>query len=296
MMPLTSPVEIAETETPFVIEHRRTGATPTGFVPGARLYLSASALRETALLRALSDEATRSLLAVLTFLTNNGHIHPTAAQVAEVLGIPEARAGERLRRLLAVPWRGEPLLQRLPREGGLDAFTPSRALVSESAAPPEAEGEVVNLPLPPLPPLLPPEPSHREAILAHSRATYGRPRAEVERIVAEQLGHAIEETLDTPSGEARRRLLALGVPKEEVDDLVAHHPVESILEQIAWLAYRDAKRPARFVVAAIRGNYEPPARVRLERALAEAEIEEAQPSEEEQEATQPSESVTGGNA
>jgi hypothetical protein len=257
--------------TPFVIEHGQERKSPNQFDPIARMILT-PALRDAGLLRALTDEAARTLLAVISYLTDNGHLQPSVAQVAETLGLSERRTGERLRRLSDMTWQDSPLVRRLARENGLDAYVPSPHVVGEVALPPTT-GETVSLPLPP--------PSHRDAILAHSRATYGRPREEVEKIVAEQLGHAIEETLDTPEGAIRRQLLALGVSREEVEELVAHYPLDAIQEQIEWLPERGANHPARFLVAAIRGAYEPPARVRLERAVQEeqedANEEEADP-------------------
>jgi hypothetical protein len=255
------------TPTPFVVEHRPERESPVSFTPRARLILAPARLRETGLLRALTDEAARTLLAVISYLTDNGYLHPTVAQVAEALGVSERRAGERLQRLSEMTWQEAPLLWRLARENGLDAYVPSAKVVGEGTPPPD-DGEVVPLPLPP------PSPSHREAILAHSRATYGRPREEVERIVAEQLGHTVEETLDTPEGAIRRQLLALGVSRDEVEELIAYYPLDAIQEQIAWLPERGANHPGRFLVAAIRGAYAPPARARLERAVQEEQHEE----------------------
>src|SRR5947208_2054688 len=89
-----------EADPPFLIEHLRRDETPTHFIPAARLIVTPE-LRRSGLLRALNDEAVRSLLAVLTFLTPNGQIRPTAAQVAEVLGVSVGSAERRLRRLTA---------------------------------------------------------------------------------------------------------------------------------------------------------------------------------------------------
>lgn len=215
--------------------------------------------RAAGLLQSLSDEAVRSLIGVLACLTPNGRIQPTSHEVGEVLGLPENQARQRLRRLTETSFQGGPLLSLLPRETGMHGFVPSRAVVGESVIPPQEETERVNLPIPP--------PSSRERVIEHSRAMYGRPREEVERIVAEQLGHTIEETLDTPDGEARRRLIRLGIPREEVERLVANYPLDSIFEQIEWLPHRGAKSPVRYLIAAIEGNYEPPAKIRLERMV-----------------------------
>ena len=113
-------------------------------------------------------------------------------QVAEALGVSVGVAQARLNRLTAQSWRGTPLLHRHASESGLETYAPSRALVGEQEAAEEvASPAVVNLPIP----------SFREEIIAHSRQKYARPRAEVERLVPEQLGHAPEEYEDTPEGD-----------------------------------------------------------------------------------------------
>ena len=70
-----------------------------------------------------------------------------------------------------------------------------------------------------------------------------------------------------------QRLLAVGVRHDQVDALLAGHPAQDIADQLDWLPLREAKSPARFLVAAIENRYAPPARIRLERVVA---AEEAQ--------------------
>jgi hypothetical protein len=77
-------------------------------------------------------------------------------------------------------------------------------------------------------------------------------------MVAAQLGHSVEESADTPEGEARRRLVVLGVDRSDVDELLAGYAVEEILQQLDWLPERLPRNPARLIVAAIRGRYEAP--------------------------------------
>jgi hypothetical protein len=254
---------------PFVVEHLRLQETPGGyFTPSSRLLVTA-ALRTSGLLRILSEEGTRTLLAVLTFLTANGRIQPTISQVAEALGVGEAKAWERLNYLCAVSWQGRPLAHLLRREQGQDVVTMSRAVLQSRDAPRPPSGSES------LPSVSPPSSlaASREAVISHSRTTYARPRAEVEREILAQLGHAPGEFADTPEGTARRRLSALGVPREQSDLLFAHHTIEEIADQLDWLPLRNANYPARYIVAAIQGRYEPPARIRLDRALAKEESE-----------------------
>jgi hypothetical protein len=239
-----------ETEAkPLVIEHMRLLETPIGFTPAARLVVT-PALRTSGLLALLPDEAAKSLLALLTYLTPNGDIHPSVPEVAAALNVSGRQAHDRLRRLAAVRWQGEPLAVEVPRETGMDAFILSPAIVANREAS-TLPTDAMNLPLP-----LPP--SSREAVIAHSRSAYATPRAEAERMVAAQLGIEPEEFADTPEGEAHRRLYAYGVPREIIKQLIADYPLDRIQRQIGWLPRRHAKSPGRFLVAAIENDYAPP--------------------------------------
>jgi len=102
----------------------------------------------------------------------------------------------------------------------------------------------------------------REAVIAYSRARYANPREEVERIIAEQYGHDPAELGDGPEAVARRQLSGLGVPRDTVNALLTEHSLEEITDQLKWLPLRGAKSPARFVVAAVQGDYAPPVGVR----------------------------------
>lgn len=99
-------------------------------------------------------------------------------------------------------------------------------------------------------------------MIAHSRGYYAVTRAEAERAVAEQYGHTMEEVGEGDEAVARRQLAALGVPRDQVGALFAEHPLDQIQEQIKWLPLRNAKAPARFIVAAIQNRYLPPPQVR----------------------------------
>jgi hypothetical protein len=265
---------------PFVVRHAQQNALPDGRFTPAALVAFTPGLRASGLLAALPGEEIKTLLAVLSCVTPNGRIEPSLPEVAQVLNVSESKARDRLLRLQTLLWQGEPLIHSRQRELGLDVFVPAPTLVGtgpEELPAPHAAAE--------------PERSsssgaNRDAIIAHSRAAYARPRAEVERLVAEQLGHVADGTLGTPEGSVRRRLWALGVPDDSVECLLSNHPVEVIAEQLDWLPHRHAKNPARLIVAAIEHRYEPPARVRLERAIAadtaaeEAAQEQAEPNAE----------------
>lgn len=237
-------------EHPFVIEHRHILESPGHFVPQARLIVT-SALRTSGVLASLTDQEARTLLALLTFLSPNGEVQATVPQMAEALGTSDTEAQRRLHELTQITWQEQPLVYCVERETALPVYCLSPHLVTNEQPPalPEPAAPVVHA-------------AGRAAIIAHSRARYGRPRAEAEALVAEQLGQSPEASADTPIGEAWRRLLALGVSREQVEELIAGYPVQAILQQLEWLPERGARNPARLVVAAIRENYEPPLSVR----------------------------------
>ena len=255
---------------PFLIEHRRRDVKANGtFTPITRLVIT-PALRAGNLLAELPDCEARSLLGLLTFLTANGHMETTAGQLADLLGISEAKAQARLARLCNIVWHDKPIVTERNHDNGLRGFVPSRHVVGVNAEGGDEEPEVSGTP----PPMLSPF-AGREALIAHSRANYANPRAEVERAIAEQLGHGAEELHKYKDNPSAQRLLAVGVRHDQVDALLASHTEQEITDQLDWLPMRGAKNPARFLVAAIENRYEPPARVRLERAVAAEEAASA---------------------
>ena len=54
----------------------------------------------------------------------------------------------------------------------------------------------------------------------------------------------------------------LGMPKEQVLDLLSRFDLGEVERQIAWLPSRGAKNPARFLAAAIEGSYDRPLALR----------------------------------
>jgi len=260
------PAAAPSPERPFLIERRRLDETPAGYHrPAARLVLT-PALRTAGLWHALPGEEWKTLLLVLTFLTPNGDVRPAVAELAAAMGVPEGRARPRLARLAALSWRGEPLLRELPRESGLDAVTPAPALLAFADAPPQFRDA---------PPAPPPPVAGREAVVAYSRAHYARPRAEVEAEIARFYGWDVQaqgeqaERLrerEAALPPARRGLLGQlvrrGVDREQALALVTERAPEAVQRQLDWLPYRQAKSPARFLVAAIAGDYGPPPALR----------------------------------
>lgn len=250
-------------QTPFVAETRRRGVSQSGsFVPSARLVLT-SALRTEGLWHALPGEEIKTLVLLLTFLTPDGACRPALAELAPAMRLAEPKARARLERLAAYRWQGNPVIRELRRDSGLHAFTPAPGLLTVLEMPPEVPEPPAGLGVP----------AGREAVVAHSRALYARPRAEVEREMALRMGwedgdalrqaREREEAALTDDGrDLLTRLLGLGVERAKALELLGAHEPERICRQVEWLPLRGAKNPARFLVAAIAGNYEPPAGLR----------------------------------
>ena len=232
---------------PLIVEHRKEDVRPNRFVPDTRLVVT-GALRTSGLLASLSDREARTLLAVLTFLTKDGRFTGTVGEIARALGISEKFARERLCSLMALSFRGKPVLIEVPREQSSPFYVPGPQVARHVQEEP-AESQPVSLPIPAV---------GRETLVALNREKYARPREEVERIVAAQMGHDPLESEGSPEGEAFRRLLGVGVAREEATRLLASFPLEEIARQLDWLPYRQARVPARFLVAAIENAYDPP--------------------------------------
>ncbi len=92
----------------------------------------------------------------------------------------------------------------------------------------------------------------REQVIAYSRQHYARPRAEVEKMVAQQLGQDIEETEEQQR--LRYRLENVGLTKEQAKEIVSMYDADVIAQQLDWLPYRHAQNPAGYLLAAIEGG------------------------------------------
>lgn len=235
---------------PLLVEHLRLQERAGGFVPAARPVVL-PALRESGLLSLLSDRQARLLLALLTFTSPNGQIQATAVQVAKALGMPVPIAALRLRRFAGRRFHGTHLVYELRRHEGYPLFAVSHMAIHQEHRPPSDP----HLPVPI-------GSSRRAEILAHSRAAYASPRLEVERTVMQQLGHAAEELLDTPEGAVWRRLHVLRFGREDILAMIRAYGIERISRQLDWLPERGAKDPARYLIAALEGDYAKPSRLR----------------------------------
>lgn len=125
-----------------------------------------------------------------------------------------------------------------------------------------------------------PEPPHaapartpgRDAVVAYSRARYAKTRAEVEAQIGEMMGWAPPAFAgDDPAvaggkRKAYKAMTDLGMPKDQALDLLSRFELGGIERQITWLPSRGAKNPARYLVAAIEGNYGMPQALRRQAA------------------------------
>ena len=264
----------------FVIEHHQEERALSGtFRPSARLILT-ERVRTSGLWRALTPEDFKTLILLLTFVTPNGWCRPTLPEMAGAMEVSHAKAKARLDRLLQLQWQGQPLAALLPRPDGLDAYLPGRnLLVHEDIAPPEP------------PQAAPIQTPGREAVIAYSRARYAKTREEVERQIGEMMGWAPPDFAgDDPAvAEGKRKafkaMTDLGMPKEQALDLLSRFDLGAVESQIAWLPQRNAKNPARFLAAAIEGNYDRPLNLRRQAAsggsvaVGEAQAENAAEAE-----------------
>jgi hypothetical protein len=258
-----------------VLELRSEEPQPNGtFTPQAALLLT-PALRRSGLLQVLAADDLRTLIAALCCLTPNGTFAATPELVAPALGLSTGEAKDRLQRLARRLWQDKPLLAEQPAGAGLRFFVPSSNLftIRHSYVLPQESLSVGALTALIRDRGQPIQGGFRERIIAHSRANYARPRAEVEAQInrflrGEPMEEEREEIPTTPEEEARlmlkRQLVGLGTTSSEATLLLDTYPHERIRQQLEWLPLRHARNPAGFLLAAIEGDYDPPMAVRLQ--------------------------------
>lgn len=243
-------------EKPFLIELWEDDKQAGGhFTPAAAMHLTSS-LRTSGLLNQLSPDDLKSLVFLLTFVSPEGHCQPFLSQLSEAMRVPSAKAKVRMRRLCDVRWKGEPLVIYSKSASGLTAYSLNPRVVTYRRRAEPEKCEVAPYVAAP-----------REAVIEHSRKHYARPRAEVERMIARQMGHDIDES--DAERKLRFRLENAGLKGEQAKELLATYHLDTIAQQLDWLPYRHAKNPAGYLFAAIEGNYSEPKAVREERILRE---------------------------
>lgn len=280
-------------EPPFVLEERVEVVRPTGaFTPRAALWLSPS-FKESGLLRDLEPGEVCLLLGVLGCLSPNATFLATPGRVASSVGASPQAARRGLERLCQKLWQGKPLLLSHEAPSGLRFFVPSPHLVQTRRSvitPAPAAGQRAVMPLE--------EPgagqtvgksTSREEVVAHSRSTYARPRAQVEAEIEAFLesgraGRGFIKVRTPPAWEAaeeaapemaqshpqsvtpearrwlslKRTLVEVGVPSHRADELLELYPAERIERQLRWLPLRAARTPVAYLLAAIERDYAPP--------------------------------------
>jgi hypothetical protein len=95
---------------------------------------------------------------------------------------------------------------------------------------------------------------------AHHEPGRAIPRADSERAIVVEMGWLTPEQFQVQRRERLRQLLHnLHVSERHTDYLLRHYSLDRIQQQLDWLPHRTVKKPAAFIVAAIRHNYELPA-------------------------------------
>lgn len=230
---------------PFVIEQYQSEQGVGGsFRPAARLLLT-PALRTSGLWNALPPDELRDLTLLLTFLTPNGRVQPTLPELAGTMQVSHTQIRARMLRLSRRMWQGQPLVVELNRQSGLDAYLPGRHLLGSQQMPetPAAAAQTV---------LAEPR-AGRDVLIAHSRARYATPRAEVEADIARRMGWgapAFEN--DPPEVAEEKRVLydklsEQGMSKSQALNVLDRFDLTVVRRQLEWMPYRAAKNPSRYL-------------------------------------------------
>jgi hypothetical protein len=243
---------------PFVVEHLRLDRKPDGsFRPGASILMT-PVLRTSGLLASLPAEEVKSLVFLLSFVTPNGRCLPSVQEMAVAMGVSEGKVRARMEHLARTHWLGKALVHEIKRPTGMDAYAPAPEILAnvswELDDPPIEPNGHLGL-------------SVRDAIIAHSREQYTKPREEVEREIADFYGwprpgddqpspSPAEE--DPERADLRRRLFGIGIGGNQAERLLDEFPGERIRRQIEWLPYRNARDRARLLIAAIAADFEKP--------------------------------------
>lgn len=256
-------------------EVQRSGA----FTPRSALWLSPS-FGECSLLRDLGPDELYLLLGVLSCLSPNGSFLATPERVAGAVGASPRTARQGLEKLCERPWHGAPLLLCHQAQSGLRFFAPSPHLLDRRRCvigpAPSGTGRVQA---PQLEVRTGWKNTSREEVVAHSRSTYARPRAQVEAEIEAFLDSGRDGRSLSPKAAAsqepvrpdeaatpqvkqwlslKRALVEVGVPQHRADELLDLYPMVRIERQLEWLPLRQARNPIAYLLAAIERDYAPP--------------------------------------
>ena len=251
-------------EPPFsiCIEHR--DKSRDGHWRPAAFIMLTPTLRTSGFLLALPPEDLKSFLLLLTFLTPNGECRASLAQLASAFHLSIAKTRARLQRLAAVQWQGQPVIQSFRFGNGLEGFAPVAGLLPVV----EEKATVMQLSTPVY------RAAPRELVIEHSRRTYGRPRAEVERQISERMGWQLPEDKPMPVGARssdtaatdvekpnqvlREKLLRVGLLPQQADELLSRYDAVRIERQLMWLPYRAVRNQVGFLIVAVKDDYAAP--------------------------------------
>lgn len=251
-----SPSSSSHPEKPFLIEIRQERPQHNGsFVPAASLKIS-EFLRTSGLLHALEPDELKSLIYLLTFLTPEGHCTVSSPILASGMKVSSQQAKARMHRLAKRRFLENAIITEVAHDNGLFTYSLHPRWVGYE-----------HLTVSPPHPTSPMRASSRSTVVAHSRQQYARPRAEVEKMVAEQLGQDTTETEEEKK--LRIRLENAGLSSQQAKDTIVAHPADAIAQQLDWLQYRNAKNPAGYLLAAIEGRYQEPKAIRDQRFVLE---------------------------
>ncbi len=140
--------------------------------PDAFIMLTKS-LRTSGFLWALPPEDLKTFLLLLAFITPEGRCAVDVLPMASALHLSPSKAQVQLERLRALRWKGQPVVLSHHADSGLEIFglAPGFLPVNEEETKPKALEVLKTVP--------------RDIVIEYSRRRYGRPRAEVERQIAE---------------------------------------------------------------------------------------------------------------
>ena len=246
---------------PFVIEQYQSEQGVGGsFRPAARLLLT-PALSTSGLWSVLPPDELRDLTLLMTFLSPNGRVQPTLPELAGAMQTSYVQTRARMLRLSRRVWQGQPLVVELNRQSGLDAYLPGGHLLGSQ--------QIQEMPAAAAQTVLTEPRAGRDALIAHSRARYATPRAEVEADIARRMGWGAPAFEDDPPDVAEEkqalydRLSEQGMSKSQALDVLGRFDLAVVRRQLEWMPYRAAKNPSRYLQAAIENNYEAPVAMRV---------------------------------
>jgi len=239
-------------EKPFLVEIRQERPERNGsFVPASSLKVTES-FRTSGLLQALEPDDLKSLIYLLTFLTPEGHCTVSSPILASGMQLSTNQAKARMHRLAKRRFMENAIITEVAHQNGLFTYSLHPRWIAYE-----------HLAVSPPHPTSPLQAAPRSVVIAHSRQQYARPRAEVEQMIAEQLGHDTTETEEEKK--LRIRLENAGLNSQQAKDTIAAHPADAIAQQLDWLPHRNAKNPAGYLLAAIEGRYQEPKAIRNQR-------------------------------